>query len=75
MVLDKVKSILADQLDIDVNDISENTDIGNDLGADSLDVVEIMMSIEDTFSIEFDEEDISKFQTVGSVVAYIESKI
>ena len=74
MVLDKVKDILAAQLDIDADKITETTDIAEDLGADSLDVVELMMSIEEEFSIEIADEDAHNFKTVGDVVGYIESK-
>ncbi len=74
MVINKVKKILAAQLDIDVNKITESTDIAEDLGADSLDVVELMMSIEEEFGIEISDEEARNFKTVGDVVSYIESK-
>lgn len=74
MVLDKVKNILAAQLDIDADKITESTDIAEDLGADSLDVVELMMSIEEEFQIEIADEDAHNFKTVNDVVTYIESK-
>ncbi len=74
MVINKVKKILAAQRDIDVNKITESTDIAEDLGADSLDVVELMMSIEEEFGIEISDEEARNFKTVGDVVSYIESK-
>ena len=73
--LDKVKSILAVQLDIDENKIEPTTDIAEDLGADSLDVVELMFSIEEEYDITIDEEQIRKFRTVADVVKYIEDKM
>lgn len=73
MVLDKVKSILASQLDIEENKITAATDIAEDLGADSLDVVELMMSIEEEFGIEIADEDARSFKTVSDVVSYIEA--
>lgn len=73
MVLDKVKSILASQLDIEEDKITAATDIAEDLGADSLDVVELMMSIEEEFGIEIADEDARSFKTVSDVVSYIEA--
>lgn len=75
MVLDKIKSILSSQFGIDEDQISENTDIVNDLGADSLDVVELMMSIEDEFGLMVEDEEIAEMKTVGDVVNYIENHI
>ena len=73
--LDKVKEILATQLDIDVEKIEESTDIAEDLGADSLDVVELMFSIEEEYDITIDEEQIRKFKTVADVAKYIDEKM
>ena len=75
MVLDKIKSILSSQFGIDEDQISENTDIVNDLGADSLDVVELMMSIEDEFGLMVEDEEVAEMKTVGDVVNYIENHI
>ena len=74
MTIDKVKAILASQLDVEESTITETTDIAEDLGADSLDVVEMMMSIEEEFGIEIADEDARSFKTVADVVAYIEAK-
>jgi len=73
MVFEKIKMILADQLDVEEDDITTETDIQDDLGADSLDVVDMVMSIEDEFEIEVPDEDIENLRTVGSLVAYIEA--
>lgn len=72
MVLEKVKAILASQFDVDVNTIDENTNVMEDLGADSLDVVDMLMSLEDEFDVEIPDEEIEKMRTVSDVVAYIE---
>lgn len=75
MVLDKIKSILSSQFGIDEDQINENTDVVNDLGADSLDVVELMMSVEDEFGIMIEDEEIAELKTVGDVVNYIENRL
>ncbi len=74
MVFEKVKSILADQLDADAEAITMETDIAADLGADSLDVVELIMSLEDEFSLEVPDEQIEGIKTVGDLVNYIQSQ-
>ncbi len=73
MVLEKVKMILADQLEVEEDTITTDTDIQDDLGADSLDVVDLIMSLEDEFEIEVPDEDIENLRTVGALVSYIES--
>lgn len=75
MVFEKLRSILAEQLDADIDSITLETDIQDDLGADSLDVVEMLMSIEDEFEIEIPDEKIESLKTVGQVVAYIEENM
>jgi acyl carrier protein len=75
MVLEKVKVILSEQFDVEEENISADTDIQDDLGADSLDVVDLLMSIEDEFEIEIPDEDVETVKTVGQLVAYIESKV
>ncbi len=74
MILEKFTEILTAQLDANPYDITPDTHIGNDLGADSLDVVEMMMAIEDEFGIQIPDEDIEKLRTVGEVVDYITAK-
>lgn len=75
MVFEKMKKILAEQLDADIESITLETDIAEDLGADSLDVVEMLMSIEDEFDIEIPDEKIEDLKTVGQVVEYIQENI
>lgn len=74
MVFEKIRTILADQLDEKEENITMETDIAADLGADSLDVVEMIMSIEDEFEVEIPDEEIENIKTVGDVVNYIQSK-
>ena len=73
MVLEKVKAILADQFDADEDKITADTDLQEDLGADSLDVVDLLMSIEDEFDVEVPDEEIENIKTVGALVSYIEA--
>lgn len=75
MVIDTLKRILEDQLDIDPATINEDTNIMDDLGADSLDMVELMMSVEEEFDITIEESDAHLFKTIGDVINYIESKM
>ena len=73
MVFDKVKEIIAEQLGIDeLETIKKESSLVNDLEADSLDAVEIIMAVEDEFDIEVPDEDAEKFKNIGDIVAYIE---
>ena len=72
MTEQKVKDILAKQLGVDVNKINEQTNIATDLGADSLDLVEILMSLEEEFSVSIPDEAIPNIKTVGDLVAFID---
>ena len=72
MVLEKVKMILSSQFDVEEDSITPETNIADDLGADSLDVVDMLMSLEDEFDVEIPDEEIENFHTVGDVVAYVE---
>ena len=73
MTLEKVKEILATQLDANIDIMSADTRIGEGLGADSLDVVELLMAIEDEFGIEIPDDDIEGLKTVGDVAEYIDN--
>ena len=68
----KVREILSKQLGVDVNKISMDTNIATDLGADSLDLVEILMSIEDEFNVQVSDEAATSIKTVGDLVKAIE---
>ena len=72
MVLDKMKDILVEQLECNPEDITMESLLVDDLGADSLDAIDIVMSVEDTFKVEVPDEIIEKIETVGDIVNYIE---
>ncbi len=75
-IFEKVREIIADHLEIDdMKSIVEGTSIMNDLDADSLDAVEVMMDLEDEFDIEIPDEDAEEFENIGDIVKYIEEKI
>lgn len=73
MVFDKVKDIIVDQLDVEADEVKMESVITDDLGADSLDVVDLVMAIEDEFEMEIPDEAVEKIKTVGDIVGYIES--
>ena len=74
MIFDKVKSIIVDQLDVDEDKVTLNANIQDDLGADSLDIVDLVMSFEDEFDLEIPDDQVENIKTVGDVVKYIEEK-
>lgn len=73
MVLEKIVEILSEQFDVAADEIHVDTALQDDLGADSLDVVDLLMSIEDEFSVEIPDEEVENIKTVGALVEYIES--
>lgn len=75
MVLDKMKDILVEQLECNPEDITMESLLVDDLGADSLDAIDIVMSVEDTFKVEVPDEIIEKIETVGDIVNYIKDHI
>ncbi|MBR5310147.1 MAG: acyl carrier protein [Oscillospiraceae bacterium] len=75
MVFEKVREILCDQLEIDPDEITLDTDIISDLGADSLDLVDFVMSLESEFDKEISDEDLENIKTIGDVVSYIENSL
>lgn len=74
MIYDKVVRIIAENLDLDVDDISSDSVITDDLGADSLDVVDLVMSFEDEFGVEIPDDAVETIRTVGDIVRFIEDK-
>jgi acyl carrier protein len=70
---DRVKKIIVDRLGVDESKVTMEASFKEDLGADSLDVVELVMELEDEFDLEISDEDAEKISTVGEVVNYIES--
>ncbi len=73
MVFEKVKNILAEQFDVDEDSITMETNIQDDLGADSLDVMDLMMTLGDEFDTQVDESEIENITTVGALVNFIEA--
>ena len=70
----KVKEIIAEQLNQDASGIDNSAHFVNDLGADSLDVVELVMAFEEAFDLEIPDEDAEKMQTVQDAISYVEGK-
>ena len=75
MVLETVKSIIIDQLKVSDDNITLETDLINDLDADSLNAVEIIMAIEDEYEITIPDEEAEKMRTVGDIVKYLELRV
>jgi acyl carrier protein len=71
--LEKVKEIIVERLSVDEKDVTEAASFIDDLGADSLDTVELVMALEEEFSMEIPDEEAEKIVTVGDAVKYIES--
>ncbi len=72
-MLEKVKEIIASSLGIDESEITEESSFKDDLGADSLDLFEMVMTMEDEYGIEIPTEDLEQMETVGDVVNYIQA--
>lgn len=75
MVFERIRQILMDQLDLEEENITMESDIVDDLEADSLDVVDLVMTIEDEYGMEVPDDQIEGFRTVGDIVRYIEENI
>ena len=73
-VADKVKSIIVEQLGVDEEEVTPDASFVDDLGADSLDIVELVMAFEEAFELEIPDEDAEKITTVKDAVEYIENK-
>lgn len=73
-MLEKMKEMIADQLGVNADDITEATSFKEDLGADSLDLFELIMSMEEEFGTEIPSEDLEKLLTVGDVMEYLKNK-
>lgn len=72
--LERIKKIVLEQLNVEESAISESASFIDDLGADSLDIVELVMALEDEFEIEIPDEEAEKLKSVGDAIKYIESK-
>jgi len=75
MIFDKMKEILAEQFDVDPDTITEDTDLMNDLGADSLDLVELIMTLEEEYGVSATDESVYEHKTVGDISKYIETLV
>ncbi len=73
-MLEKMKELIADQLSIDAEKVTETATFKDDLGADSLDLFQLVMALEDEYSIEIPSEDLQKLSTVGDVINYLKDK-
>ncbi|HHY62130.1 MAG: acyl carrier protein [Bacillota bacterium] len=73
MTLDELKAIISDQLEVSPEEISTGTRFVQDLGADSLDMVELIMSIEEKLGVRIEQQEVKDMVTVGDVVSYIEA--
>ncbi len=71
---ERVRSIIVDQLAVDATKVSQTASFIDDLGADSLDIVELVMTMEEEFDLDIPDDDAEKMKTVGDVVKYITSK-
>lgn len=71
---DEVKAIIAEQLGVKIEEVTEKASFIDDLGADSLDTVELVMALEEKFGIEIPDEDAEKMTTVGEAIKYLEEK-
>lgn len=74
MVFEKLRDMICDQLDLDPENVTEESLIIDDLGADSLDIVDLVMTIEEEFNVEVPDEEIENIRTVGDVVKFIEAR-
>jgi acyl carrier protein len=73
-LLEDIKEVVVEQLSVKAEEVKEDSKFVEDLGADSLDVVELVMALEEKFDIEIPDDEAEKIQTVKDVVSYIESK-
>ena len=73
-MLEKMKEMVADQLNVDAAEITAETSFKDDLGADSLDLFEPVMALEEEYNVEIPSEDLEKLTTVGAVMDYLKSK-
>jgi acyl carrier protein len=73
-LLDDIKEVVVEQLSVSADEVKEDSKFVEDLGADSLDVVELVMALEEKFDIEIPDDEAEKIQTVADVVAYVENK-
>ena len=73
-MLEKMQELIADQLSVDADSITEASSFKDDLGADSLDLYELIMALEEEYGIKVEDEELENFETVGDVINYIKSQ-
>ena len=73
-MLEKMRPIIAEQLNVQESEIKENTKLKEDLGADSLDLFELVMALEEEFGVEIPSEDLGSIVTVGDVITYLKNR-
>jgi acyl carrier protein len=74
-ILERVRNIIVDKLGVEAKEVTEEASFANDLGADSLDTVELIMEFEKEFNISIPDQDAQKISTVGDVVKYLEARV
>lgn len=74
MEMEKIRKILAEQFSMSENEITADTSFAEDIGADSLDLVELVMALEQEFDVEIDDEEVENIKTVGDAIRYIKDK-
>ena len=74
-IFEQVKKIHCDKLDLEEEQVNEDSEVIDDLGADSLDIVDLVMTLEEEFDTEIPDEDIENLKTVGDIVKYIEDRV
>lgn len=70
---DKIKDMIVDQLDVEADEVTMDANIQEDLGADSLDIVDLIMAVEDEFEVKIDDDDSENIKTVGDIVKFIDA--
>jgi acyl carrier protein len=75
MIFEKIRDVLAEQLEIEPGTITRETDLMNDLGADSLDLVELIMTLEEEYGVSATDESVYEHRTVGQIADYIETLV
>jgi len=75
MILEKAKKIIAEQFNVEEDTISLETSFRDDLNADSLDLVELVMALEDEFGLEIDDENVENIETLGDAIDYVKNEL
>jgi acyl carrier protein len=75
MIFEKIQEALAEQFDVEPEKITRETDVINDLGADSLDLVELIMTLEDEYGVTITDESVYEHKTVGDITTFIETLV